>query len=419
MLSGLKSLLGNLYPITIPINSIIISVINIIVTRIIQKATAKFDQEFDKAVENCNANSRRAEQLPFVSILVPARNEERNIVQCVTSILKQNYPNFELIAIDDNSTDQTPILLKMLLEDGRYNKQLRVVEATSPPAGWLGKDNALWCGYQQVNSDADWLLFVDADTILNPGALPGAVTYAIQHKFDLISLASNVFLENFWYDLLLPELGKLYLLTTVILRFRRPKPGSVEEASGNGAFILVRKAAYDVVSGHTAPNVRNSPIEDVEIARNFRRAGFTTAIISTYKYMAQRPGVGLKVFWRSFSKNWFLVAHKDWSMLARIVAFECLYVLPPFISSLIYLLNLGAKGKHKGFRQRLNLSLNLIAIGLMMISYGELLRSFNTARRYGVFYPLVVLIDLSLLINSALQFGVFRSVRWKDRDIMT
>src|SRR6202043_1419275 len=125
------------------------------------------------------------ETTPFVSIIVPARNEERNIRRCVTSLLEQDYKHYEVIVVDDGSTDGTEQVLDEIARSHLHANRLWVLRLKNLPAGWAGKPHAIHAGVQEVHGD--WLLFTDADTWHAPHALRTAIARATQEDIDLYS----------------------------------------------------------------------------------------------------------------------------------------------------------------------------------------------------------------------------------------
>src|SRR3990172_1827693 len=134
-----------------------------------------------------------------ISIIVPMRNEGKNAERCIDSLMNQNYPRYEVIAVDDMSTDNTPTILEHL--SNKY-PNLRVVTGSSTPQGWVGKTYALWQGFRIAVGE--WLLFIDADTYSNPYTLRSAFYYADKHKVDMLSLYPFQELYTFWERVIQP-----------------------------------------------------------------------------------------------------------------------------------------------------------------------------------------------------------------------
>jgi len=197
--------------------------------------------------------------IPKVSIIVPARNEEANLGDCLQSLTTQTGVEFEIIVVDDGSTDRTREIA------GSF-AQVRVISAGPVPNGWTGKNNAMVEGAKKPSGD--WLLFTDADTVHRPGSLARALNEAKNESADLLSYSPEqvvcTFSERAVMPVIFSELAAQY-----------PPHKVRDESSGvvaaNGQYILVRRSAYESVGGHAA--VATEILEDVALARLFRYAG--------------------------------------------------------------------------------------------------------------------------------------------------
>jgi glycosyltransferase involved in cell wall biosynthesis len=195
-----------------------------------------------------------------LSVIIPARNEETCLGACLESLLAQSDVAFEIIVVDDHSTDHT----RQLAES--FGAKVRVIEAGSLPEGWTGKNNAVTAGAKAARGE--WLLFTDADTIHRPGSLARSLAEAKSRGADLLSYSPQQLVTGFWQRAVMPvifaELAASFRPTQV----SDPK-SSV--AAANGQYILVSRAAYNAVGGHAA--VATSLLEDVALARAVKRSG--------------------------------------------------------------------------------------------------------------------------------------------------
>jgi glycosyltransferase involved in cell wall biosynthesis len=197
---------------------------------------------------------------PFqVSVIVPARNEEASLADCLRSLEAQTNVNFELIVIDDHSTDRTR-------EIAASFPGVQVIEAVPLPAGWTGKNNAVSTGARQARGE--WLLFTDADTIHLPGSLAAALKEAQENGAELLSYSPEQIAVTFWEMATLPvvfaELARQYSPSKV------SDPAS-PIAAANGQYILIRRETYEAVGGHAA--VASDILEDVALARAVKSSG--------------------------------------------------------------------------------------------------------------------------------------------------
>ena len=196
---------------------------------------------------------------PKVSIIVPARNEEASLGACLESLTAQSGVPFELIVVDDHSTDRTR-------EIAASFASVQVLEAPTLPAGWTGKNNAVAAGAREARGE--WLLFTDADTVHLPGSLAGALAEAEQNGVELLSYSPEQIAVTFWEMATLPvvfaELARQYPPSKV------SDPAS-PIAAANGQFILIRRETYGAVGGHAA--MAGSILEDVALARAVKSSG--------------------------------------------------------------------------------------------------------------------------------------------------
>lgn len=216
---------------------------------------------------------------PLVSLLIPARNEERSIGRCVTGALAQRYPRFEVLVLDDASTDGTAAVLAGFAHDPR----LRLLQGQSLPRGWVGKSFA--CQQLSEQARGEWLLFLDADTAPQPDLVAALLAHARRRNLDLVTIWPFLELGTFWERLMLPPF--LAFITTIYPLERFERPGArPEEVLANGQCIFVRRAVYEAIGGHAA--VRNEVLEDVHLAQAIRAAGFRVGGAEGAEYLRTR-----------------------------------------------------------------------------------------------------------------------------------
>jgi glycosyltransferase involved in cell wall biosynthesis len=203
--------------------------------------------------------SDRPASPPEVSVIVPARNEEACLADCLNSLVEQAGAAFEIIVVDDYSTDRTRQIATSF-------PGVRVVTPPPLPMGWTGKNNALWAGVQQARGE--WLLFTDADTVHVPGSLARALAEAKEQGADMLSYSPEQIAVTFWEKAVLPvvfaELAHQYPPQQV------SNPQS-PIAAANGQYILIRRDTYEAVDGHRA--IAGDLLEDVALARRLKILG--------------------------------------------------------------------------------------------------------------------------------------------------
>jgi glycosyltransferase involved in cell wall biosynthesis len=194
-----------------------------------------------------------------VSVIVPARNEEACLGACLESLAAQTGLDFEIIVVNDGSTDRTR-------EIAQSFPRVRVVDADPPPSGWTGKNNAMAAGASVARGD--WLLFTDADTVHRPGSLARAVAEANTRSAALLSYSPEQEVHGLWEKTVMPVIFAELAATYRPVLVSDPKSSA---AAANGQYILIAREAYDAIGGHAA--VSASLLEDVALARAVKASG--------------------------------------------------------------------------------------------------------------------------------------------------
>jgi len=198
---------------------------------------------------------------PIVSVIIPARNEEACLGDCLQSLVTQSGVAFEIIVVNDHSTDRTREIAQSFSHD-----KVRVIDAGTLPEGWNGKNNAVTTGVRQARGQ--WFLFTDADTGHLPGSMARALAEVRDNNAELLSYSPEQIAVTFWEMAVLPvvfaELARQYSPSVV------SDPAS-PVAAANGQFILVRRDTYEAVGGHAA--IAGDILEDVALARAVKRSG--------------------------------------------------------------------------------------------------------------------------------------------------
>lgn len=234
---------------------------------------------------------------PSVSIVLPARNERRNIERCVRSLLSTIYPACEVIVVDDHSTDDTADLARTA---GAGDPRLRVVSAPPLPDGWLGKQWACFTGAGVAHGE--FILFTDADTTHAPDLLARAVNAARRERADLFSVAGEQEMQTFWERIIQPQvfaiLSARFGGTEHVSRVRRPA-----DAIANGQFLLFPRAAYDALGTHAA--VHDRAAEDLALAQECVRSGRRLAMQMAGQRLRTRMYASLSELIGGWRKNMY------------------------------------------------------------------------------------------------------------------
>jgi glycosyltransferase involved in cell wall biosynthesis len=207
---------------------------------------------------------------PSLTVIVPARNEAADIGDCLASLLGQDYPGLQIVAVDDRSTDQTGVIMDAVA--ARYPERLRVLHIQQLPEDWLGKTHAMALAASEVSTD--WLLFTDADVLFRSDSLRRSLAYAVAAGADHQVTMPTTIIKR-WDEAAL--LGFFQIFGMWATRpWRVADPKAKRDAIGIGAFNLVRREAYEQVGGFEA--LRMEVIEDLGLARRIKRAGLVQRI---------------------------------------------------------------------------------------------------------------------------------------------
>ena len=243
---------------------------------------------------------------PLMSVCVPARNEERNIRACVEAILNQNYPNFEVIVLDDRSTDSTP---SILADIASRDSRLHPISGADLPAGWAGKPHALY--QASASARGDWLCFIDADTFLESNALSSCYTKALETQADMVTIMTFQILGSFWEKTVLP-----LVMTALSVGFspRKVNDPKRKDAIANGQFIMVKRSVYNAIGGHES--VKNSIVEDKAISEQVKWNGHRLIVADGMKVAMTRMYTSLPEMWEGWTKNIYLGLSDQPSLMA-------------------------------------------------------------------------------------------------------
>ena len=339
-----------------------------------------------------------AAEFPHVSVLIPARNEEANIRACVESLLRQDYPRFEVLVLDDDSSDRTGVILK---EIARGKSRLQVVEGTPLPPGWLGKH---WADHQLVQkATSDLILFTDADTWHAPTTLRESVSALIAQQADLLTAFPREEMYTWSERLTVPILSfSVFGFFPIVLA---EKLGLSRLSVTIGQFMLFRRHAFEAIGGYAA--VRTSPVDDVLLGRNIVTHGFCWRLVDGTAHVSCRMYQDFSSAVEGFTKNLF--AFFDYRILLYCIGW--FWIAVSFLLPLVVLIS-------PTISLFLNFptSLAMIAIceaGLIFtLSYHRL----RTPMYLIPLYPLSLLVFVWLAIRSLIHTLLgYRS--WKGRKL--
>jgi glycosyltransferase involved in cell wall biosynthesis len=269
---------------------------------------------------------------PRVSIIVPARNEEETIEEALCALLALDYDNYEVIAVNDRSTDRTGEIMERVSQNAhpvaqnatRMEHPLRVIHHTALPPGWLGKTHAMWTAANQASGE--WLLFTDADVMFKPDSLRRALSYAGAEPADHVVLFPRMIMKR-------PgEYMMIAFFQTMFMFGHRPwkvADPSTDDHMGVGAFNLVRRRVYDSVGTYEA--LRMEVLDDMKLGKVVKNAGFAQRNVFGGDLISIRWGHGAFGIVNNLTKNFFAVlSFQSWRTLLS--AFGLAFInLGPFL----------------------------------------------------------------------------------------
>ncbi len=328
---------------------------------------------------------------PLLSILIPARNEERNIGACLETILSQDYPNLEVLVYDDHSTDQTAEVVRKIQ---RKDPRVRLLPTVPLPPGWAGKTHA--CAQLAEAARGEYLLFLDADVRLQPNALRQTLAWLETYQPDLFSILPGLEVRHPLEALTWP------LMTTTFLMFlplrwlyelRRPRL-----AGALGPFLLFHRAAYWEIGGHRA--IPDEIVEDLRLAALAKSHGKRILLVDAPEIASVRFYQGIRETWDGFTKSAFGAFRYRLGVSALITILASLVLFGPIA---FYILNWGSR------------LLSGLAI-LSLIAMRALVdRRLGYRRWPALLVHLTFLFGLLTLWYSVYRVALKSGVSWKDR----
>lgn len=327
-------------------------------------------------------------QGPFVSIVIPARNEARAIESTLRAFLAQDYERFEVILVDDRSSDGTGDIARAI-----GDPRLVVIAGEETPAGWLGKPWAMEQGSRAARGEL--LLFVDADVHYAPAALRAAVAHIEREPgIAMLALLPHFDMRGFWENIAMPALAMFAF--SLMPAWLSNRTRIVMLAVGAGTGNLVRRDAYEHCGGHEA--LKDAVVDDVGLARLLRREGFVTEGVRADELVSVRMYHGAGEILRGFTKNAFAVVNRSYVLAVPFVIVNSLIGLVPYFIALT--------------GDRFAIATVVLISVVRVVVFGAL--------RYPILYaifghPLMAAFWLVIFIRSVWKTGIRRELEWRGR----
>jgi chlorobactene glucosyltransferase len=341
-------------------------------------------------------------QLPMISVIIPARNEERNIRRCVQALFRQTYPNFEILVVDDRSTDRT---LGLLTELEKEDDHLRILHGSEMPADWAGKPHALVQGAAAARGE--WLCFMDADTFAEPALLISTFRQTVAQEADMFSILTEQELGSFWERTILPL---VFLGLSFGFPAERVNDPGMPDAISNGQFILIKRQVYDQIGGHSA--VKDRIDEDKALAILIKRAGFRLILADGRKVARTRMYTSLPEMWEGWTKNIYLgLLDRLWLLLfGAFLGLLVSILLPTWLfGSMVWLTSGGGTAAAAVMGEA------CILWGYLLWKRLQACQAFGIPGGYAFTFPLGALVFTGMMLASAFNVISGRGVIWKGR----
>ncbi len=335
---------------------------------------------------------------PFVSVLVPARNEEANIGRCINSLLKQDYPEYEIIILDDNSLDQTA---KIVADIQEKDPRVRLVRGKPLPDGWAGKPHA--CMQLARYARGEWLLFVDADTVHQPFMLRSVMKIATDEKTSLLSGMPRQILSGLPQKIVMPMMYFVLMSWFPIWFLNRTKKPWPTLAIGQ--FMLFPRDEYWKVGGHEA--VKDRIIEDVWFGAEIKKTGGKFVCIDLCNVMSTDMYHSLNSMTEGWCKWMYsIIAMSPFALVAFFIT-AYLFLLAPFLWLMQCILS-GIQSEVWAY----TVIAQVVVIEMMRWAVD---RRFKVPGASFIFHPLGVIYLMLVALYAAARHALGAGVAWKER----
>ncbi|KEO85189.1 glycosyltransferase [Tumebacillus flagellatus] len=356
------------------------------------------------AAQRLEFETASAHILPLVSVLVPARNEATRISACLNSLRAQTYPNFEILVVDDRSTDETA---KIVQDLAKADSRVTLLHGRELPAGWFGKAHA--CQQAADAAAGNWLLFVDADTTHEPNMILDLVATASRRGADLLTgfpRVKNNTRTGWLATTLMAFVVAMHLPVRFVERSRDPK-----FVAAIGTLLLFRRSAYEAIGGHRQSG--QHLVEDMEMARQIKRNGGTVCLLNLSRTTTVEMYDSASDVWNGYGKNLYAgLGRNPWLLGFVLSYYLALFVVPWVLGGTGFSLwVLGLSGLSSPAYWGLSLLLGGAGIGLKALVDV----TFGVPLRWSAAMPVSALLLTGIGLYSWFGSWSGRGYTWKGR----
>jgi glycosyltransferase involved in cell wall biosynthesis len=329
-------------------------------------------------------------ECPRISLIFAARDEEEKLPAALVTLMEIDYPNLEVIAVDDRSKDATGRILDEFVAS---HSRLRVVHVTELPPGWLGKPHALQRAFEV--STGEWLLFTDADVRFQPDALRRAIALAKRRKLDHLTLFGDVEMSEFWEKVLITFFAFMFQIASDPHRASNPHSHFYV---GVGAFQLLRRSAYEASGTHR--RLAMEVVDDMKLGKIIKQSGFRSGAGIAQDSVAVRWHAGVGNLIRGVTKNFFAAAGYSLPLVATAIAGLLLMNLAPFFGVLF---------GHGWIR-----ILAATALVIILCFHMGIAATMRVSPLYALTHPLGALLMTYMLLRSTVVTIKQGGIVWRD-----
>ena len=332
---------------------------------------------------------------PKVSVLIPCRNELENIAICIDSLLNQTYSNYEIIVLDDNSTDGT----SELLQQYKSNPLVTIVQGRPLAEGWYGKPFAM---KQLVEyATGEYIIFTDADTRHESHSLSYAMTNMLHYNADLLSVYTYHEMNTFGEKVIVPSVYIMMALVLPLILINRSK--RPQHSFAIGAFLVYKKSSYEQVGG--VDDLKDQINEDILLARKMKRNQYKTLFLDAKNAITTRMYRNYKSSFIGITKNIFPAVDKHlWQSIMIVIVVSSIILLPIFL----FLIGLCT----------MNFSMivyTAIPIVVFWAMWAMVLHDRKQSVWLACYYPFLFASLVAMTVVSTLKIGFGKGVPWKGR----
>lgn len=347
-------------------------------------------------------NTISTENLPMVSIVIPARNEEAVLRETLPSLLEQEYANCEIFLVNDQSTDNTKSVAESLQQESKNGKRLQIIDSKPLEKGWAGKMWALHQGLQHTKGE--WILLTDADLQYAPNLLKSIVHTATNSSYSMFSLMARLKTNIFWEKLLIPAF--LYFFK-MMYPFQKVQDKSSSVAAAAGGCIFIKRKTLEEIGGIKA--IQGALIDDISLAKVVKHAGNEICLMDGPDLYSMRGYENLSGIWNMVVRSAFTELKYSYvRLLACILIMLFMFTIPivnlilPFVFWSDWTLYIALS--------------TALTYGLIVWTYIPTIRYFKLSSIYFFALPFAAQLYLCMTIDSAIRYSLGTKASWKGRE---